>query len=346
MDDFNVNALYESKNEWSSRLITIMTPLIIEGVRSIFEESIQLCSSNKEMDKYLMTFQNLISRIPKWNSTIIEEERNRIVEKSKCTYLEDLITCVHVIQLKVLTAVRVGQKQKKIELDIPKLDIFIHKVYIHIARKVYKNVYLFEINIPPLKIQRNNRELEVMVQESILNAVRDSIPVETILKAYMDETVEEDVIEEIKEKEVKETEEMRRLRQSRETPGRIVEENKPLPRLELPTTSTIPSSYDDLSDSDDDETNNKQKIAFNDVDLVRDQNNYDGEINAPKTIDRLEQISKERYEQRKQEEEDDDDEPVKLKIMDDFSDNLNIQSLDPVIDDNHVDLGDLFEELH
>jgi len=200
MDDFNINALHESKNEWSSRLITIMTPLIIEGLRSIFEESTNLCSSNGEMDKYLMTFQNFISRIPKWNATIIEEEKARIIEKSRCPYLEDLITCVHIIQLKVLTAVRVGQKQKKIDLDIPKLDVFIHKVYIHIARKVYQNVYLFEINIPPLKTQRNNRELEIMVQESILNAVRESIPVDTILKAYMDETVEEDVIEEIKEK--------------------------------------------------------------------------------------------------------------------------------------------------
>jgi len=35
MDDFNVSALHESKNEWSSRLVTIMTPLIIDGYKSI-----------------------------------------------------------------------------------------------------------------------------------------------------------------------------------------------------------------------------------------------------------------------------------------------------------------------
>jgi hypothetical protein len=199
MDDFVLSNLYEGRNEWAARLIGILTPLIIQGIRSIFDESSQLCSSNGEMDKYLMTFQNFISRIPKWNPSIIEEEKSRIIEKSRCPYLEDLITCVHIIQLKVLTAVRVGQKQKKINLDIPKLDIFIHKVYIHVARKVYQNVYLFEINIPPLKTQKNNRKLEIIIQESILNAVRESIPVDTILKAYMDETVEEDVVEEIKE---------------------------------------------------------------------------------------------------------------------------------------------------
>jgi hypothetical protein len=199
MDDFNVSALHESKNEWGSRLVTILTPLIIDGYKSILDESIKLCKDNGENDKYLMTFQNLISRIPKWNTQIIETERKRICDKSGCTYLEDLVTCVHIIQLKILTAMRVGQKQKKIDINIPKLDDFIHKTYINVARKVYKNVYLFEINILPLQIQKNHRELEIIVQECILNTLRESIPVEAILKAYMDETIEEDVVEEIKE---------------------------------------------------------------------------------------------------------------------------------------------------
>ena len=204
MDDFNVSALHESKNEWGSRLVTILTPLIIDGYKSILEESIKLCKENSENDKYLMTFQNLISRIPKWNSQIIETERKRICDKSGCNYLEDLITCVHVIQLKILTSMRVGQKQKKIDINIPKLDDFIHKTYINVARKVYKNVYLFEVNIQPLQVQKNYRELEIIVQECILNTLRESIPVEAILKAYMDETVEEDVVEEIKEQIIEE----------------------------------------------------------------------------------------------------------------------------------------------
>ena len=141
MDDFNVSSLHESKNEWGARLLTILTPLIIEGFKSIFDESVTLCKSNGEMDKYLMTFQNLITRIPKWNATIIETERKRIIEKSCCNYLEELVTCVHIIQLKLLTAMRVGQKQKKIDINIPKLDDFIHKAYINVARKIYKNVY-------------------------------------------------------------------------------------------------------------------------------------------------------------------------------------------------------------
>ncbi len=206
MDDYNVNVLSEAKNEYSSRLVTILTPLIIEGIKSIFEEAMKLCLDNDEEEKYLMTFQNFLSRVPKWNAVIVDEETKRIVKKSQCEYLEDLLTCVHITQLKILTSIRVSQKQKKIDIDIPKLNDFIHKCYIAYARKLYSNVYLFESNVLPLNYQKNMREAELMCQESILNVIRENMPVETILRAYIDETVDEEVIEETIEKTVDEEE--------------------------------------------------------------------------------------------------------------------------------------------
>ena len=202
MDDYNVNVLSEAKNEYSSRLVTILTPLILEGIKSIFDEALSLCSENEESEKYLMTFQNFLSRVPKWNNSIIEEERKRIITKSGCNYLEDLITCVHITQLKILTSIRVSQQQKKIDIDIPKLDSFIHKCYIYFARKLYTNVYLYEKDIMPLNYQKNMRESELICQESILNVIRDNMPVETILRAYIDKTVDEEVIEETVEETV------------------------------------------------------------------------------------------------------------------------------------------------
>ena len=206
MDDYNVNVLSEAKNEYSSRLVTILTPLMIEGVRSIFDEATKLCLDNDEEEKYLMTFQNFLSRVPKWNTTIIDEETKRIVTKSNCAYLEDLLTCVHITQLKILTSIRVSQKQKKIDIDIPKLHAFVHRCYISYARKLYSNVYLFEKDILPLSYQKNMREAELMCQEAILQVIRENMPVEKILRAYIDETVDEEIIEETIEKEVTELE--------------------------------------------------------------------------------------------------------------------------------------------
>lgn len=190
MDDFVLTNLQESRNEWCSRLVSVFCPLVIEGMKSIFNEAWKICNDTNEPAKYLMTFQNFLSRVPKWNSVIIEEERKRIIERSGCNYLEDLITCVHIIQLKVLTCIRVGNKQKQIDITIPKLDHFIHKVYIQVARKLYTNIYLFEKNISPLQMQKNGRELEIIVQECILTTIRESIPTEEIIRAYMDESVE------------------------------------------------------------------------------------------------------------------------------------------------------------
>ena len=296
MDDFNVSSLHESKNEWGARLLTIFTPLIIEGFKSIFDESYKLCKENEETDKYLMTFQNFITRIPKWNTTIIETEKKRIIERSGCSYLEELVACIHIIQLKLLTAMRVGQKQKKIDINIPKLDDFIHKTYVNVARKVYKNVYLFELNSPPLQVQRHNRELEIIVQECILNAVRESIPVENILRAYMDETVEEDVVEEIKEQII-------------ENPQETKAETK------AETQAIFEGKEGNVS------------LKFNDMDSVM-TNNGEELINAPKTIERLEEISTLRNMQRKMEEEEEDE---KLKISDEevSLDNLDIHIINP-----------------
>ena len=309
MDDFNVSSLHESRNEWCAKLITILTPLVIDGYKSILEEAVKLCKQNGEMDKYLMTFQNFVSRIPKWNSTIIETERKRICDKSGCVYLEDLVTCVHIIQLKVLTAMRVGQKQKKIDIDIPKLDDFVHKLYISVARKVYKNVYLFELNIPPLETQKRNRELEIIVQECILTTVRDSIPVEAILKAYMDETIEENVTEEIKEE--------------------VVEE----PKVE-PVNEGMAKEPDAAVVT---ESNEKSSIRFDDVDYIKGPDNTIVPVEAEKTDERLADISRIRYEQRKMNEaaDDDDDDNEKLKISDQsiILDTLDVHDLvEPSID--------------
>ena len=310
MDDFNLSSLHESKNEWGSRLITILTPLIIDGYKSILDEAIKLCKENNEMDKYLMTFQNFISRIPKWNSTIIETERKRICEKSGCSYLEDLIVCTHIIQLKLLTAMRVGQKQKKIDINIPKLDDFIHKVYINVARSIYKNVYLFEINIPPLQIQKHHRELEIIVQECILNTLRESIPVEAILKAYMDETIEEDVTEEIKEHIIEESVEQK-------------PETTPSPNHNTDKSSVLNSNM------------GNGKLSFDDIDYIQGENGNIISVTAPKTLERLEEISEIRNQQRRMELEDDDNN-TKLKIS---NQNMELGELDiHVIDEPKIDL--------
>lgn len=320
MDDFVLSSLHESKNEWCGRLVSILTPLVSEGIRSIFDEAWLMCKESGELSKYLMTFQNMLAQIPKWNNIIIEQERKRIIEKSGCNYLEDLITCVHIIQLKVLTCIRVGNKQKKIDISIPKLDLFIHRVYIHVARKVYSNIYLFEKDISGLMVQKNRRELEIIIQECILNSIRESIPTEAIIRAYLDESLEHEevvTIEEVKEEE-EEVDKITKMEQKEEEVEELVPE-------ELPPVLSV------------DNLNNEKvvtRLTFNDVDSVSDGTS----ITAPKTIDRLEKISADRKEQRKEEDERDDDDDNDGNEMGDGK--LKIHMDDNIDLDGIFDLGD------
>tara|TARA_Y100000389_G_scaffold101367_1_gene98142 strand:- start:4224 stop:5411 length:1188 start_codon:yes stop_codon:yes gene_type:complete len=372
MDDYNVNVLSEAKNEYSSRLVTILTPLLIEGVKSIFDDAFKLCIDNDEEEKYLMTFQNFLARVPKWNDTIIENETQRIINSSGCKYLDDLITCVHITQLKVLTSIRVSNKQKKINLDIPKLHSFIHKCYVLYARKLYTNVYLYEQDILPLQYQKNMRENTVLCQESILEVIRESMPIEKILRAYIDETTEEEITEELIEEDIPEED----LKEENETSvdasenelnaeQENVEENlKPLlkdetelvKKSEETSSTTTDESHDNNSEEvvdefvkDDDikdiiedleeasenidtikvDTEELDKnISFDDNDKVLDMgSNEETIVSAPKTIERLEEISEIRNNERKEEEEmeeDYDDDEGSLKISNEA---INLNSL-------------------
>jgi hypothetical protein len=271
MDDFNLSTIIESKNEWCARLTNTLTPCIIEGLRSIFTEAYDVCLENGEETKYLMTFQNFLNNIPKWSAEIVENEKQRIITSSACNYLEDLITCVHITQLKSLTSTRVGLKQKKINIDIPDLHKFIHKTYINVARKIYVNIYLFEKNIKPLLVQKNNRELELIIKECILNTIRESIPIEHILQMYLDETLETDVeIEEKKEvipdkeaieknKKAKEKKELDKIKQ--ETADKLRAESK------INLKNTILNANKEMNETNVVETNKNTKKIGGDLKL-------------------------------------------------------------------------------
>ena len=340
MDDYSIRTLTESRNEWCSRLLNIFTPAIVEGLTSVFNEAVNLCSENDEDEQYLMTFQSFLGRIPKWNNDIITTERKRIEDTTGCTYLEDLITCVHIVHLKSLTCIQVGNEQKKVNLPIPNKDDFVHKIYIDVARAVYSNVYLFESDIPPLQIQKNKRELEIIIRECIMNVIRDNIPAEDILKAYMEESLEEDIkiTETILEKKLPKSN-----IEATPPPNKSNVEATPLPNKSNveatpppnksnveatppPNKSNITIDTSILSDIVKTPITNNilspkkleipENISFTDIDNTMDDSGKRETIIMPKDINTLEKISEERNIQRKIEEAEEDDDDFKIKIGD------------------------------
>jgi hypothetical protein len=333
MDDYNIGNLYEAKNEYCARLVNIMTPQIQKGIQSLFLEAKKLCFENEEESQYLVTFQNFLSRIPKWNQTIIDDETNRILSESNCSSLQD----------------------------------FVHKVYIETARKLYSNAYLFELNVAPLTTQKHMRECELIIRECILLVIRDSIPLEQILRNYLDETVEEDVEiqEEIIEPEpvVEEGAEEAKTDDAGESKtkedgetvtigeeGETQEEESPIVKVDTSLGDVLNDPLPSTINREDKEKEGLEKslaLSFNDVDSVLNMDtNKEESVVAPKDTQTLEDISEQRYEERRleeesEEEEEEEDGPIKILGPPVKLDALDIQDLSKPLSLSKPHLGDV-----
>jgi hypothetical protein len=114
--------------------------------------------------------------------------------------VEELMTAVFIAHTKMLTAIRVSSKQKKMKITLPKLDHFLHRVFIECARGFWKAPFLFLESIPFIEKQKNVLQMETLCIEALSGAVRSLLPVKSILTEYL----AEDEGEEEEEKEEKE----------------------------------------------------------------------------------------------------------------------------------------------
>jgi hypothetical protein len=185
-----LNFLVETKNEYTTHLINILTPLIFEGLMSIYKEAQQVAGPND----ILKIFQSFLKRIPKWNQAIIDKETERIVNSSHSFgWLNDLIKATLKANLVILMYNPSLSTQQKINpsyyQDIKTSD-FIHKVYIECAREFWNNPYLMYHNYPPIEIKRNQRDCLSIIKECIKESLRKLLPVKHILQMYLGEELE------------------------------------------------------------------------------------------------------------------------------------------------------------
>ena len=190
MED-NIAVLVDAKLEYTKQLTTIIIPFIFEGIKSIYTSTISMCRINNDKS-VLMRFQEQLSQIPRWNQDIIEEEYQRIINSSQCDWLDDLVTAVFLSHTKILTSIKSGKKQNKINLKIPKIDHFIHKCYIESAREFWKNPYIFSNKVSQSEYQRNISDGHRIIGNCIEETIRKLLPVKNILKEYLGPSYEDD----------------------------------------------------------------------------------------------------------------------------------------------------------
>ena len=212
MEDGNLAILVEAKTEYTKQLVNIISPNIYLGIKKIYNESKESCNNNNDNDDdVLCQFQKDLSEIPKWNQEVINDECDLLIENSKCDWLDDLLTAVFVSHTRILTSINFNKNKNKINLKIPKVDHFVHLCFIEIARHFWKNPYLFDDSISKFEYQRNRRDAEKIIDNTINETIRKQLPVKHILKEYLGNEFKDTKLEDETINETTDNENLRKM---------------------------------------------------------------------------------------------------------------------------------------
>ena len=181
MDASDISVYGEAKGEYTRQLCVFLVPCLETYFLELLEEA---KTSSPAANKVLWHFQTSLQSIPDWNQDKVARETDKIQKDCKCDYLEELLTAVFIAHTKVLSAIRVTTKQKKLQITIPKIEHFLHRVLSDSARTLWTNAFLFaETN--SIEKQKNLRQVSSLLQESVLQGIRGLLPVKSILREYL-----------------------------------------------------------------------------------------------------------------------------------------------------------------
>lgn len=181
----SINVYAEAKTEYTRQLCQILSP----AFQIYFLDLLKVAKDKEpEAKRLLWNFQALLQEIPDWNQDKVLRETEKIQRDSSCDYLDELLTAVFIAHTKVLSAIRITTKQKKLQITIPKLDHFVHRTLRETGRLLWNNAFLFAEQGSAMDRQKNMRQVEGLIVEGIQQSIRSLLPVKTILREYLNDT--------------------------------------------------------------------------------------------------------------------------------------------------------------
>jgi len=220
MDSTNENSasVYsEAKGEYTRQLHLFIVPAFHRFFMKLLKQSE---ADEPNAKRILVRFQEYLSQIPEWNIDKVQRETNMIVQETNCDYLEELITAVFIAHTKILSAIRLGSKNKKVQIVIPKIEHFLHRALCESSRFLWSSAYLFHTDYSAIEKQKNHRQIEQLLYDGISQAIRGLLPVKNILKDYLHEN-DDDSDEDLEENDVIEKEVHEPVKTVVETPAPI-----------------------------------------------------------------------------------------------------------------------------
>lgn len=214
--DINV----EAKNHYVALLKKCMTPIMTETFVEMYKEAITRGKGNR--DATMKNFAVLLEEVTNWNNSIISTHSKEYT--NACTYFSDLLAAVFVCYVKILSTVRLTKDSKKINVKLPTNDNFIHACINNAAKEFIKHTYIFREQ----DAVSRNRKIRDVCAESIQHTLDELIPIQAILRTFMNADTSQFEIGDQQEPEPEATEEEE-------------QEESPDAEEEEPTTTGIPA---------------------------------------------------------------------------------------------------------
>jgi len=187
-----VSVYAEAKGEYTKQLCQYMLPALQQYFLDMLEDA---KVKEPNANKVLLQFQKLLEDVPEWNIDKVQRETSALGKATNCDYLEELLTAVFIAHTKVLSAIRLTTRQKKLQITIPRLDHFLHRTFTECSRLIWSNTYLFSPSAPSIERQKNLRLIETILHDGIQQAIRGMLPVKNILREYLRDDADEEEAE-------------------------------------------------------------------------------------------------------------------------------------------------------
>lgn len=191
----------EIKKDYTNFLTDVTSPQLYEGLKSIYDDSKKMYEEIQEKAKIdpniqqvslLKIFQKNLKSVPELNNHIIKEETERIKNGSRCyDWYDNLVkaTVKSTILLLVMNKNKEIQSLDKSYYENINIEDFVHKCYIECAKTFYNNPYLFMDELKPMEIKKNQIEIIDTIKTCIKNAIMKLLPMNIILKDFLDSDI-------------------------------------------------------------------------------------------------------------------------------------------------------------
>ena len=207
--------IVEIKNEYNTYLTDLLTPLIYEGIQSMYNSALENSDKFDLLQKanpttknpgVIKIFKKFLQGIPTLSANSIDIEVKRIKELSRCSeFFDDLVRAVVKSYIILLTYNATGKTCKLVlEKYHEKINVndFVHKCYIECSVIFYNNPELFWTEHNKETLQACKTISFKYIKQSITDSIHKMLPIRQILQEYLNNDY---IVEEKKEDTVKES---------------------------------------------------------------------------------------------------------------------------------------------